>query len=362
MARPIWTGSLAFGLVNVPVSLFAATEDHGVHFHQLEAGTPDRIRYRRVNERTGEEVPRERISRAVDLGDGEYVVVEDDELDAISPERSKVIEIADFVDLEDIDPVYYDTAYYLAPRGEAATRAYALLRAAMEETHRVGIALFVLRGRERVVAVRPDRAVLAMETMYFADEVRDPAATIPDLPGDVDLGDRELKTACMLIDALSTEWDPERYESTYRTKLHELIDRKRHGETIRAPQEAAERPAKIVDLMEALDASLRASREGRESREAPQSGSERRASAGSAPGDKASGEKASGDKASGGSPASGSRRHRASATKDQSQNLSELTKADLQAMAADLDIAGRSKMNRDELEAAVRRASRRRAS
>lgn len=362
MARPIWTGSLAFGLVNVPVSLFAATEDHGVHFHQLEAGTPDRIRYRRVNERTGEEVPRERIVRAVDVGDGEYVVVEDDELEAISPERSKVIEIADFVDLEDIDPVYYDTAYYLAPRGEAAARAYALLRAAMEETHRVGIALFVLRGRERVVAVRPDRDVLAMETMYFADEVRDPSSTVPDLPHNAQLGDRELKTACMLVDALSTEWDPERYVSTYRTKLHELIERKRHGETIRAPEEPSERPAKIVDLMEALDASLKASRQARESSEpsgepsgrtaAPTGGISggqggRRSGAGGAPRSKSS-------KRASGAASSGARQR--------GQNLSELTKADLQAMAADLDVAGRSKMTRDELESAVRRASRRRAS
>lgn len=259
MARPIWTGTLGFGLVSVPIALFAATEDHSVHFHQLEEGTADRIRYRRVNERTGAEVTRDRIVRGLDAGGGEYVVLDDDELGAIAPRRSTTIEIADFVDLAEIDPVYYDTTYYLAPRGDAAARAYALLRAAMEQTQKVGIALFVLRGKERVVAVRPERRTLAMETMYFADEVRDPDVELPELPGDMELGERELKTASMLIESLATDWDPSRYQSTYRHQLEELIDRKRHGETVQVAAETPRR-AEVVDLMEALQASLAASK------------------------------------------------------------------------------------------------------
>lgn len=344
MARPIWTGSLGFGLVSVPVALFAATEDHGVHFHQLEEGTADRIRYRRVNERTGEEVARDHIVRGLNVGDGEYVIVEDDELDTIAPRRSTTIEITDFVDLAEIDPVYYDTTYYIAPRGDAAARAYALLRAAMEQTQKVGIALFVLRGKERVVAVRPERHTLAMETMYFADEVRDPEAEIPDLPGDVELGERELKTACMLIESLATEWEPSRYESTYRSKLDDLIERKRHGETVQVGAEEPRR-AQVVDLMEALQASLQASKaqSSRSQRSTGQGGSAGR------------GRTAAQSERRGGArravPASGG-----------AEDLGSMTKTELQALASDLAISGRSRMTKDELEAAIRRASRRRAS
>ncbi|MGH9087241.1 MAG: Ku protein [Acidimicrobiales bacterium] len=340
MARPIWTGSLGFGLVSVPVGLYAATEDHAVHFHQLEAGTSDRIRYRRVNERTGEEVPRERIARGVDLGTGEHVVLDDGELEAIAPERSRTIEIVDFVDLLEIDPVYFETTYYLAPRGDAAGRAYALLRAAMAQTAKVGIALFVLRGRERVVAVRPDRAVLALETMYFADEVRNPARELPELPGDVEFTERELSTADMLIESLTTEWEPGRYRSSYREALTELIERKRHGETVHAAT-ATERVAPIVDLMDALNASLDASHRdggraaaggngGKSSRQGKRRGGKRTAAG-------EDGEAPAGD-------------------------LSTMTKAALLSRAAQLDIAGRSKMHRDELEVAVRRSTRRKAS
>lgn len=328
MARPLWTGSLGFGLVNVPVGLYAATQDKGVHFHQLEEGTADRIRYRKVNERTGQEVPRERIVRAVDVGDGEYVVVTDDELDTIAPERSKTIEIADFVELAEIDPVFYETTYYLAPRGEAAGRAYALLRAAMEQNAKVGIALFVLRGRERVVAVRPDRRALALETMYFADEVRDPGAELPDLPGDLKLDERELKTASLLVDSLTTDWRPERYESSYRQQLRELIERKRHGETIEAPEQPTGGRGQVVDLMAALNASLEASRRGG-----------------------ASGQ-------SGRRDASKRRAPRRAAAAD----YSAMSKNELARLAAELDVRGRSRMSRDDLEDAVRRASRRKAS
>jgi len=339
MPRPIWTGTLGFGLVSVPVALFGATEDHSVHFHQLEEGTPDRIRYRRVNERTGEEVTRDHIVRGLDIGNGEYVILEDDELDAIAPQRSSTIEILDFVDLTEIDPVYYDTTYYLAPRGDAAARAYALLRAAMRQTNKVGIALFVLRGKERVVAVRPERRTLAMQTMYFADEVRDPDAALGDLPGEVELGERELKTACMLIESLAMSWDPSRYQSTYRHQLEDLIDRKRHGETVQ-PSAATSQRAEVVDLMAALQASLDASkahahgdRDGRGSRGTRAAAhSERREVA--------------------------TRRTSRSAPAD-SEDLGAMTKAELHALASALGISGRSRMSKDDLAAAVRQARKR---
>jgi DNA end-binding protein Ku len=343
MARPIWTGSIGFGLVNVPVSLFAATEDHSVHFHQLERGTADRIRYRRVNERTGEEVPRERIVRGLDVGDGEYVVLDDDELDAIAPERSKSIEILDFVDLSEIDPVYYDTTYYLAPRGEAAERAYALLRAAMERTQKVGVALFVLRGRERVVAVRPEGQTLALETMFFADEVRDPESELPDLPAAATPGTRELETAQLLVDSLSTRWDPARYESSYRNALAELIERKRRGETVRVVAGSTAGTGKVVDLMEALSASLAAARGTADRAEADGSASASRGRGG-------------GGGRGGGSGKAGARK------RGTAPDYAAMTKAQLQSIASELDIAGRSKMSRDELERGVRRAAERRAS
>ncbi|MGH9091320.1 MAG: Ku protein [Acidimicrobiales bacterium] len=332
MARPIWRGSLAFGLVNVPVGLYAATDDRGVHFHQFERGTADRVRYRRVNERTGAEVDLDHIVRGVEVDPGEHVMLEDEEIDAVAPERSRSIEITDFVDLDEIDPVHYRTAYYLGPQGEAAGRAYALLRRAMEDRRRVGIACFVLRGKEHLVAVRPDREVLALETMYFADEIRDPRAEIPDLPEEGRPAPRELEAAGLLIDSLTTAWDPTAYHASYRERLQEVVDRKHRGEKVVAAQEEPERTADIVSLMDALDASLKASRSPR--RAAPEGRSRR------------------------GGRDAGDRSRRGGETGD----LAGKTKAELAAMASDLGIAGRSKMDRDELERAVRRASRRRAS
>lgn len=368
MARPIWTGSLGFGLVSVPVGLYAATQDHSVHFHQLEAGTSDRIRYRKVNERTGNEVPRERIVRGVDLGTGEHVMLDDDELGAIAPERSRTIEIADFVDLHEIDPVFFESTYYLGPRGDAAGRAYGLLRSAMAKTERVGIALFVLRGRERLVAVRPDEDVLALETMYFADEVRDPRAELPELPGQVEFNERELSTATMLIESLTTEWEPGRYRSTYREALQDLIERRRHGETVQTGSEP-ERVAPVVDLMEALNASLEASRRGERAGADTDAGTRAGAGGESGPGRRAPrrgsvrGGRTAQAAAGGGQRArsgrAGGRRRAAPAP---AEDLGSMTKAALMSRASDLAIAGRSKMNRDELEDAVRRASRRRAS
>ncbi|MGH9045975.1 MAG: Ku protein, partial [Acidimicrobiales bacterium] len=206
MARAIWSGSLSFGLVNVPVGLFSATQDKTIHFNQFESGTADRIRYKKVNERTGREVDQAKIVKGFSLGDGEYVMLTDDELTAADPERSRTISILDFVDAADIDPLHYRSGYFLAPQGEESRRAYALLREAMAKESKIAIASLVMRNKEYLVAVRPaaDDAVLIMQTMYFSDEVRSPSAELPNLPDEEKFSDREVAIARQLVDAMTS--------------------------------------------------------------------------------------------------------------------------------------------------------------
>jgi DNA end-binding protein Ku len=256
MPRTIWKGSLSFGLVNVPVGVYPATQDKSIHFNQFERGTSDRIRYKKVNERTGKEVEAANIVKGVDLGGGEYVILSDEELASAEPQRSRYIEITDFVSLDRIDPVYFNTTYYLAPEGEAAGKAYSLLRQAMQESGKVAIATFVMRNKEYLVAIRPEADVLALETMYFSDEVRSPSRELPNLPGAQEVSDQELKMANLLIGSMESEWEPERYHDTHRAKVEALIEEKAQGKTIAVAKEA---PAtKVVDLMEALSASIKA--------------------------------------------------------------------------------------------------------
>jgi DNA end-binding protein Ku len=255
MARAIWKGSLSFGLVNVPVGLYTATQDKAIHFNQFEEGTSDRIRYKRVNERTGEEVDYARIVKGVDLGGGEFAILTPDELDAAAPEKSRTIDIEGFVDLADIDPIYYRTTYFLAPEGDAARRAYALLRKAMQESNKVGIATFVMRNKEYLVAIRPEDEVIALETMYFADEIRTPSEELPNLSTDGKFTAKELDMAQLLIDSLAQDFDPTKYHDDYRRQVEELVETKRQGGVI----ETAPRPARssnVVDLLEALQASV----------------------------------------------------------------------------------------------------------
>jgi DNA end-binding protein Ku len=254
--RTIWKGALSFGLVNIPVGLYPATSDKSIHFNQFEEGTSDRIRYKKVNERTGKEVPQERIVRGFDLGGGEYVMLTDEELESAEPKKSRQIEISDFVGLSDIDPVYFRASYYLAPEGAGADKAYALLREAMADAGRVAIATLVMRNKEYLVAVRPDGQGLALHTMYFSDEVRDPGREFP-VPSAEDVTERELSMAQLLIESMESEWDPERFHDTHREKVEALIEEKRAGHEI-VIQEGPEPPAKVVDLMEALNASIAA--------------------------------------------------------------------------------------------------------
>jgi DNA end-binding protein Ku len=258
MARAIWSGSLSFGLVNVPVGLYPATQDKTIHFNQFEDGTSDRIRYKKVNERTGREVPQSKIVKGVNVGDTEYVMITDEELTAADPERSRTISILDFVDANEIDPLHYRSGYYLAPQGEGARRAYALLREAMAGESKVAIASLVMRNKEYLVTVRPDGpdSVLILQTMFFSDEVRSPAEELPNLPGEEHFSDREIAIARQLIDAMTAQWDAEQYQDTHRQRVQELVASKHEGHEI--VLEAPAPAPKVVDLMAALEASVKA--------------------------------------------------------------------------------------------------------
>ena len=231
MAHSIWTGSVSFGLVNIPVGMYSATEEHTVRFHQFEAGTSDRVRNLRVNERSGKEVDYANIVKGYDLG-GESVIVTKEELAAASPERSSTIEISDFVELNEIDPIFYRSSYYLAPKGEAAVKPYRLLLQAMAKTNMAGISMFVMRNKEYLCVVRADRDILVLETLYFADEIRDPIDVLGDLPDTKPATPRELDMAVELVNALSGPWDPEAYHDTYQEEVKALIARKQKGEDV----------------------------------------------------------------------------------------------------------------------------------
>jgi len=287
MARAIWSGSLSFGLVNVPVGLFSATQDKTIHFNQFESGTADRIRYKKVNERTGREVDQAKIVKGFNLGDGEYVMLTDDELGAADPERSRNIAIQDFVDAGDIDPLYYRSGYFLAPQGEGARRAYALLREAMATESKVAVATLVMRNKEYLVTVRPHSSdgVLVLQTMYFPDEVRSPSEELPNLPGEEDFSERELAIASQLIDAMAAPWDADRYSDTHRARVEELVASKHEGREI--VLEAPPPVPKVVDLMAALEASVKAASGGTARTNAPAKGAKKAASGGSTKADTA---------------------------------------------------------------------------
>ncbi len=262
MTRALWTGSLSFGLVNVPVALFPATEQKSIRFHLFQAGTADRIRNARINQRTGEEVAYQDIVKGYDLGGGEYVLLSAAEIASVAPGKTKTIDVTAFVDLGEIDPVYFDRAYYVAPpakAGPGASRAYALLREAMLHANKVALATFVLRERQYLVAIRPRAEALVLETLLYADEVRDPVQEIDTLPVNAEWSPQELDTALALIDSMTTDWDPARYHDVYRERLQDLIDQKRAGKVVPATPQAPE-GAPVIDLLQALEASLRATR------------------------------------------------------------------------------------------------------
>jgi DNA end-binding protein Ku len=255
MPRAIWSGAISFGLVNIPVKLYSAVSRKTVRFNQLDGKDGTRIQQKRVNPKTGDEVPYERLVKGYEISPDRYVVVTPEELESIEPRKTHMIEIEDFVEIDEIDPIFYDHPYYLAP-GKGATKAYALLLEAMQESGRVGIARVVIRSKEQLVALRAQDGVLHMETMLFGDEVISPQSLeeIPDA-SELEARPREVKMARELIDSLSAEFDPSKYRDSYRDQVLDLIERKAEGEEIAIQPQEEERP-EVPDLMAALEASI----------------------------------------------------------------------------------------------------------
>jgi len=258
MARAIWTGSISFGLLNVPVKLYSAVSKKSVSFRELRASDSSRVRHKRVAEADGEEVDYNDIVKGYEIAPEQYVVITKDELEELDPKKTRAIEIQDFVDLDDIDPIYFDHPYYLGP-DKGAERAYTLLVKAMDEAHKVAIARFVLRNRESLAAIRPMDDVLTMATMRFADEVVTPGELEDVLGEEVEAPKKkELEMAKALIDSLTSDFDAAQYRDEYREELLALIESKAKGEAIAAPAGEAPKPTKAPDLMAALEESLAA--------------------------------------------------------------------------------------------------------
>jgi DNA end-binding protein Ku len=306
--RPVWSGAITFGLVTLPVGLYSATEDHTIHFHQYVRGTSDRVRIQRVNERTGEQVPNDEIVKGREVED-EVVVVEPDELREIAPGRSQAIDVVEFVDLAEIDPVYFDRTYWVAPSDEKYRHSYGLLCRALTKSGRAGIATMTMHGREHLTALRADGDVLALQTLFWADEIRDPTEALGSLPVHEEPRDQELDMAVQLVGAMTTTWKPDQYRDTYTERVDQLIADKREGREV-VPAEEPQEATGVSDLLEALRRSVE--------------------SAGSRSGGK-----------------------RDQGSEDEGEDLTALSKAELADRAKRLDIRGRSTMNRDELARAV---------
>ncbi|MFF1412989.1 Ku protein [Streptomyces sp. NPDC058289] len=304
------------------MGLYTATDSHTIHFHQLQRGTSDRVRNKRVNERTGEEVPFEEIVKGFDDGDA-YVLVEPEELDEIAPGRSRSLDIEGFVDLAEVDPIFFDATYYLAPKGKEYGKIYSLIEQALAKAEKAGIARFVMRSHEYLVAVKAENGLLTCHTLHWADEIRDPRAEIDSLPRRAKASQKELRMAEQLVEALSMEWKPEEFHDTFREKVATLIKAKRAGESVEKAEPAAE-STNVVDLAEVLRASV----------------------------ERAGGSRGKqGKRAKHGKPSTHVG-NRASGTPE-AEDPAGMTKAELYERAAAAGIPGRSTMTRDELREAL---------
>ena len=256
MARAIWSGSISFGLVNVPVKLFSAVSPKEVRFHMVHDADGARIKQKRICSADGREIPYEHIAKGYEISPGRYVVISREELEKLDPQATKTIDIEEFVELSDIDPIYYETSYYLVP-DRGAARAYSLLFHALKDAQKVGIARVVLRTKQYLCAVRPLGKVLALSTMLYADEINS-QSDLEGLPSaEAKPKQRELQMAEQLVDSLAAKFEPEKFKDEYREKVLELIHQKAEGRQIKfAPPQRG--PAKVVNLMDALRASLAA--------------------------------------------------------------------------------------------------------
>lgn len=306
MPRSMWSGSISFGLVTVPVKLYPAVRKHDIRFTQLHGDTGNRVRQRRVDERTGDEVPYEDVAKGYEVSDGRYIVIDPDELEAIAPTSSRAIVLLDFVAIEDIDPIFFDRPYYLAPANEAARKPYRLLTEAMERSGRAGVARFVMRTKEYLAVLRPRDGALVANTIHYADEVVEPGMIDGMDLGDVELQDRELEMAQRLIASLEADWEPDRYEDQYHERLQEFLEDKAAGREVTV-EEPDEGPGEVVDLMAALERSL---------------------------------------------SEAGARREPAADT----PAYAGMSKSELYDLAQEREIPGRSSMNKDELIGALREA------
>jgi DNA end-binding protein Ku len=316
MARAIWSGAISFGLVAVPVKLYPATEQKDIQFHQFKEGTDQRIKYKRVAERSGREVDYEDIVKGYEVEKGKFIIVTPEELGGVAPEKTRTIEIEDFVELGQIDPIYYEKTYYLAPQGDVgAEKAYALLLRAMQSEEMVAIGRFVMRTKEYLAAIRPKDGVLVLETMFFPDEIRT-TEEVENVPVRRQANDREMKMARQLIGSLATDWKPNKYHDEYRARVLKLIRDKAKGKEVVLPD--APTPTRVADLMDALKQSIEATKQGKRPSEA---GRERRR------------------------------------TRTREDGYGDLSKDELLEKAARKRIAGRTKMSKDQLVRALEKAS-----
>lgn len=254
----VWSGAISFGLVNIPVRMYTAVKPRGISFHMLHAKDAVRVRQRLVCPLEDREVDRSETIKGYEVAPDQYVTVKDEELDALAPEASRAIAIMNFVDIKQIDPIYYDRPYYLMP-DETSVKAYKLLMDAMTEAGKVGLAKFVMRGKEYLAALRPANGVLMLEVMHFSQEVVD-AHSLGSLPENVKASEGELRMAQQLIESMSAPFEPDKYQDEYTNRLEQMLQDKAKGKVVTPPAEP-HRPARVVNLMEALSASLQQARQ-----------------------------------------------------------------------------------------------------
>lgn len=264
MPRAIWSGAISFGLVSIPVKMYTAVSTKSVRFNQLDGRDHQRVKQKRVNAHTGEEVPYDEIVKGYEIMKDTYVVVTDDEIAGLAPKASRTIDIVEFVEEDEIDPVFYQSAYYLVP-DELARKSYALLTEAMEQDGRVALARMVMRTKEYLAAIRPSNGRLMLSTMIYSDEVVDPA----EIPGfdeleAIEVSEAERNMAKALIESLAGGFNPDKYEDTFRNEVLDLIQRKSSGELATVASDAPDASETVVDLMAALEASVAAAKEARE--------------------------------------------------------------------------------------------------